>query len=254
MKAEVAIEHADKAEWNPAHSVVDQLERAKEELELISYVASHDLQAPLRILQHLCEELNKQKSVVENETTRELANKITHETERMKALMQGMLDYMRLETYGPTRSLIDTNEVLSAALTVLEEKSRSSGAKITYDTLPEVYGHRGRVTRLFVYLIENALKFSGHKTPIIHISAARKGKMVEFCVEDNGLGIDEEYHNMIYGLFFRLHREEEFPGYGIGLALCRKIVESHGGTIWVESALTEGSRFRFVLPATPVNP
>lgn len=251
----MSSESASKSEGYSTNSLAYQLERAREELELVSYVTSHDLQTPIRTLQHLCDELSKYPNVTDNKATHELLRNITKETEHMKTLMQGMLDYMRLETYGPAHSLFNSTEVITAALTVLEEKIRVNNARITYDALPEVYGHRGRLTRLFVYLLDNALKFTKPGVPVIqiHMSAIRKGQWVEFCVSDNGIGIEEEYHSIIFGLFSRLHTAEQYPGDGIGLALCRKIVESHGGRIWVEST-SEGCRFRFMLPAVPIKP
>jgi light-regulated signal transduction histidine kinase (bacteriophytochrome) len=242
------------AEWKPGKSLAYQLERAKEDLELVSYVTSHDLQAPIRTIHRLCEELGKHANVMENSVTHDLVHNIRQETEHMKVLMHGVLDYMRLETYGPAHSLFPSDEIMAAALTVMEEKIRMSNARVTYDFLPQIYGHRGRITRLFVSLLDNALKFKSEKAPAIHITATPKGDWVEFCFSDNGIGIDEEYHNIIFGLFSRLHTAGEYPGDGIGLALCRKIVESHGGEIGVESVPDEGSRFLFTLPAVPIHP
>jgi len=236
-------------EWEPNSSLAAELERAKEELELISYVTSHDLQAPLRTILYSCEELNQQNAVTDAESKAAIG-RITREAARMKTLMQGLLDYLRLETFGPAHSLLDTNELMTVALTILEEKIQASGAKISYNTLPPVYGHRGRLTRLFVNLLDNALKFHGPEAPVIHITAKRIGDMVEFCVEDNGIGIDEEYHDIIFSLFQRLHTADAYPGDGIGLALNRKIIESHGGKIWVRSEADKGAQFRFTLPVS----
>ncbi len=248
LKAAVQNPEPSQPEWNPYESLAAQLERAKEELELVSYVTSHDLNAPLRAILDACEELGSNAAIAADREASAGLHKITNNAGHMKILMQGLLDYLRLETFGPAHSLLDMNEIVAAAQTILEEKIRATGARITCDSLPQFYGHRGRMTRLFVSLIENALKFHSAEQAEIHISAQLSGTNLEFLVKDNGIGIDEEYHTIIFNLFQRLHTEAEYPGYGIGLALSRKIVESHSGRIWVESALEKGSSFRFILP------
>lgn len=228
-------------------SLAATLERAKEDLELISYVASHDLQSPLRAILSACENLRGQKALADSSAQASL-QKIVSETGRLKTLLHGVMDYLRLETFGPSRSLVDGNEIAEAARAVLEDKIRTTNAKISVDTLPAVYGHRGRLTRLFMHLLENSLKFHSSNAPTIHISARRQGTMAEFCVQDNGIGIDEEYRDIIFTLFQRLHPAGTYHGDGIGLALCRKIVEAHGGMIWMKSTPGEGTRFYFTLP------
>ena len=137
-------------------SLTLQLERAQEDLELVAYVMSHDLKSPLRTITTACDILNKPNGS-SNDATQLALKDITRESTRMKALMEGLLDYLNLATYGPSRNVVDSMEVVTTALTILEEKTRSSGAKVIVDKLPEISGHRGRYTRLFVYLIDNAL-------------------------------------------------------------------------------------------------
>ncbi len=233
--------------WDSRSSLVTELEKAKEELELVSYVTSHDLQVPLRSIMYACNELEESKLLAQNPEAKANLEKINREANRLKTLMQGVLDYMRLETFGPAHSLIDMNEIITTALTILDERIIVTGAKINHGELPQIYGHRGRLTRLFVNLLDNALKFHGPDPYVINISVMRNGGMFEFTIEDNGIGIDEEYHDIIFVLFQRLHPAGEYPGHGIGLALSRKIVESHGGKLWVESK-PGGSRFKFTLP------
>lgn len=238
--------------WDATASLAAQLERAKHDLELVVYAISHDLKAPLRTIAYAYEALSEIPGVSGNKDAQAPLQKIAHESTRMKTLIQGLTDYLHLETFGPTRSLLDSNEIVVTALTLLEEKIQTTGAKITYDALPQVYGHRGRLTRLFVNLLDNALKFHGPMQPIVRIYTrpAEKRSFIEFTVEDNGIGIDEEFRDIAFQLFRRLHPPEKYPGEGIGLAHSRKIAEAHGGKIWVEPAGKEGSCFRFTLPAT----
>jgi light-regulated signal transduction histidine kinase (bacteriophytochrome) len=230
------------------HSLAMQLERAKGELELIAYVMSHDLKSPIRAISSACEELNK--STIPDKAANAALKDLSRESARMKLLMDGLLDYLNLETYGPCRNKVDISEVLSTAHTILEEKIRSSGAKITFDALPEVFGHRGRYTRLFVYMLDNAIKFCKSDVPRISISAhaVQNSDFEEFRIRDNGIGIEEEHNEIIFQLFQRLHGADAYPGNGIGLALCRKIVESNGGKLWVEQEPEGGSCFCFTLP------
>jgi len=231
-------------------SLASQLERAKEDLELLAYLVSHDLKAPLRAINFAQETLSGIPAVTEHEGAGAALQKIIRESARMKVLMQGILDYLNLETFGPARAPLDMGEVVTTALSILEEKIRATSARVTCDPLPQVYGHRGRIIRLLVNLMDNALKFHS-AVPAVHITAkpAAKRDFIEFSVADNGIGVDEEYHAIIFQLFQRLHPAGEYEGEGIGLALARKIAESHGGTIGVESRAGEGSRFWFTLPA-----
>lgn len=221
-------------------------EKLREELEMVAYVASHDLQSPLRVIQSCCGEL----SALSDPAARDSVETLRREALRMKMLMQGLLDYIRLETFVPKHAPHDSNALVADAVAMLDTEIKAANATIRCDSLPQVTGHRGRLTRLFSHLLDNALKFRGANAPDIHISAQQQGAQWEFCIADNGIGIDEEHHDIMFRLFQRLHTEEAYPGYGIGLALSRKIVEAHGGTLWVESATGQGSTFRFTLPGS----
>jgi chemotaxis family two-component system sensor kinase Cph1 len=216
---------------------------------LISYVASHDLQAPLRLLLRNCEELATHPVLASDETMLNTVHTVSDQATRMKLLLDGLLEYIRLETFVVKHTPLDSGEILTVALTALETEIKNSGSAVTCDNLPPVLGHRGRLTRLFVHIIDNAIKFRGKISPKIHISARRTGNQWEFCIEDNGIGIDKDYHDVIFTLFQRLHTEDTYPGIGAGLALSRKIVESHGGKLWVESVPGKGARFLFTFPA-----
>ena len=228
-----------------APGVQGTAEHLLDELELIGYVTSHDLQAPLRVIQSSCEELNRQPELAGQRTMKT----ITAEAARMKALMQGVVEYIRLDTFPTASAPLDMNELFAAAKAALGEEIRLSGATITCDDLPHIMGHRGRITRLLAFLLDNAMKFHNSKFCTVKVSAERDGAMWRFCIADNGIGIDPEYHAIIFQLFQRLHTAEGYPGHGIGLSLARKIADAHGGKLWLESALGQGSRFYFTLPA-----
>jgi len=174
---------------------------------------------------------------------------VENTAEGHKALLEWLQEYIRLETFICKHVPVDANEVVNAAIEILGADIKNSGGKVTYDSLPVVMGHRGRLTRVFSSLIDNAVKFHSDQPPKIHISATRESEMWRFCVEDNGIGILDEHQEVIFRLFQRLHTAETYPGYGIGLALSQKTVISHGGKMWVESIPQKGSRFYFTLPA-----
>lgn len=231
------------------NKISDAAERLRDELEVVSYVTSHDLLAPLRNIQNCCEELQRQ---IHNNTEQKIRDEVQtllDETARLKIMMQAMLDEVRLEIFQVSHAPLDSNEILQSAIATLQPEIKATNTVLTYDTLPMVIGHRNRLTRLFAHIIDNAIKFNDSSSPAIHISALQNGEVWQFCVADNGIGMDEEHYDIIFRLFQRLHTAEKYPGHGIGLAHARKIVESHGGNIWVESKPGIGSRFFFTLPA-----
>jgi light-regulated signal transduction histidine kinase (bacteriophytochrome) len=223
------------------------LARLREDMELIGYVASHDLMAPLRIIDHCCSILKENPQP--NGEAQEALQMLDVENARAKILLQGLLEYIRLEIFSFSHVKLDSNELAAAAIETLAEEIRAAGATVTCDSLPEIIGHRARLVRLFAQLIDNAVKFHGEQPPKVHISARRSGNDWTFCIEDNGIGIDPELHEAAFRLFQRLHNADAYPGYGIGLALSQKIVSTHGGRLWVESESGQGSRFFFTLPA-----
>jgi light-regulated signal transduction histidine kinase (bacteriophytochrome) len=167
---------------------------------------------------------------------------------RMQRLIQDLLEYSRVGTKG--QNLIETSseKALSEALLNLSGAIEDSGARVTHDPLPSVLADEGQLTQLFQNLIGNAVKYRRREAPQVHVSCARIGDTKwMFSVKDNGLGIETQYFEKIFGMFQRLHKREEFAGTGIGLAICKKIVERHGGRISVESELGHGSVFRFAL-------
>jgi light-regulated signal transduction histidine kinase (bacteriophytochrome) len=167
---------------------------------------------------------------------------------RMRALTNDLLEYSRVGTRGRPFEPTDCVGVIQGVLANLLAAVEESGAVVTYDGLPTVMADATQLTQLFQNLIGNAIKFRGKEPPPVRISAERQGKEWLFSVSDNGIGIAPEYTDRIFNIFQRLHSRSEYPGTGIGLAICKKIVERHGGRIWVESEPGKGSTFHFTIP------
>jgi light-regulated signal transduction histidine kinase (bacteriophytochrome) len=179
---------------------------------------------------------------------REFMGYIDDAVQRMELLLSDLLNYSR-QTGIPTEppSRVDAELALQDALSRLERAVEDNGAQVTHDALPHVMFDFDRLTQLFRQLISNSIKFRGPEPPRTHISAADTGHEVIFAVQDNGIGIDPRYHDQIFGMFKRLHGRQ-YPGSGIGLAICKRIVEQYGGRIWVESEAGQGAIVRFALP------
>jgi PAS domain S-box-containing protein len=227
---------------------LEELRRSNEELGRFAYIASHDLQEPLRMVASYLQLLSKRyKGKLDSDADDFIAFAVDGAT-RMQQLIQGLLAYSRVATKAKELLAVSSEEALRRALANLRDAMEESGAVVTHDPLPNVLADEVQLLQLFQNLIGNAIKFRRPGVPQVHISAAKcdAGKWT-FSVRDNGLGIDSQYFERIFGLFQRLHKREEFAGTGIGLAICRKIVERHGGRITVESRLGQGSTFGFAL-------
>ncbi len=167
---------------------------------------------------------------------------------RMKQLIEDLLAYSRVGTKGREFRDVELEAPLKRAVTNLRAAIQESGAAVTWDALPHVRADEGQLAQLFQNLIGNALKFRGPGVPRVHVSCSDQAKQYEIIVADNGIGIEPQYFERIFMLFQRLHTMGEYPGTGIGLAICKKVVERHGGAIWVTSQPGEGSQFHFTLP------
>jgi light-regulated signal transduction histidine kinase (bacteriophytochrome) len=228
-----------------------ELERSNADLEHFAHVASHDLQEPLRMVMSYLQLLEKRyKGKLDSDADEFIAFAVDG-AGRMRELIQGLLAYSRVSTQGEEFESVACGEVLDQATANLEETVRESGAVLTQDPLPTVAADRTQLIQLFQNLIGNAIKFHGEEPPRIHVSAENTGAEWRFSVRDNGIGFDPQDADRIFLIYQRLHAREEYPGTGIGLAICKKIVERHGGRIWVSSKLGEGSIFHFTLPTTP---
>lgn len=229
---------------------LDALNKSNAELERFAYVASHDLQEPARTLVTYSQLLERRLADRLDPDDHENLSFIINAAKRMQALVRDLLGYSQMgHRQGPAEP-VDTGEVLAAALANLDALLAERKAEITAPGLPRVSGDTVQLVQLFQNLIANGIKFTPRGTrPAITIAARREGAFWEFSVHDNGIGIDSRYHDQIFIIFKRLHTADQFPGTGIGLALCKRIVELHGGRIWVRSELGEGATFFFTLPA-----
>ncbi|MCK6628740.1 MAG: PAS domain S-box protein [Anaerolineae bacterium] len=227
---------------------MEELKRSNADLEQFAYIASHDLQEPLRAVAGAVQLLQKRYGGQLDERADEFIRHAVEGATRMQTLINDLLAYSRVGTRGQPFQPVDSTAALADALANLTVAIRESGAVITHDHLPTVVADRTQLTQLFQNLIANAIKFRGEQTPEIRIKAEQQKGQWLFAVADNGIGLEAEYYERIFGVFQRLHTRREYPGTGIGLALCKKIVERHGGRIWVESEPGRGSTFYFTLP------
>lgn len=227
-----------------------ELNAANKELEQFAYVASHDLQEPLRNITNYVGLLEKhvKENIKSDHETNHFLEVITRSSERMKVLIKELLTFSRIGRSN-LHQRIDCNKILTEVISDLDYLIQKEHAVILKDKLPTIKGNRLEIRQLFQNLISNALKFKRSGiVPEIQIRYIDKESEWEFAISDNGIGIDEAYLNKIFLLFQRLHSEIEYPGTGIGLATCKKIVESNGGRIWVVSKKDNGSTFYFTLP------
>jgi light-regulated signal transduction histidine kinase (bacteriophytochrome) len=224
-----------------------ELSRSNDELRQFAYIASHDLQEPLRTVASYTQLLEKRyRSQLEGDAL-EFMGYIVEGVHRMHALLNDMLNYSRAsEKQQEVRKPVDTAVVLQGAIRNLEAAIRDSGAQISADSLPVVYGDRAQLVQVMQNLIGNAIKYRSSEPPRICVSAVQDGRFWQISVKDNGIGIDPQYSERVFGIFKRLHGKE-VPGTGMGLAICKKIVERHGGRIWVESVPGRGCAFHFTI-------
>ncbi len=224
------------------------LKQSNEELEQFAYVASHDLQEPLRMVSGYLQLISQRYQGKLDADADEFIFYAVDGSQRMQRLIRDLLEYSRVGTgSAPVRS-VDSELALLQALSNLQVMIEENKAAVTYDPLPEVVANDGQLTTVFQNLVGNGIKFHNAVAPAVHVSAREDGNQWVFSVRDNGIGIAPEYLDQIFVIFKRLHTREEFPGSGIGLATCKKIVERHGGRLWVESAPGSGSTFSFSLP------
>lgn len=225
-----------------------ELERSNAELEQFAFVASHDLQEPLRMITGFLAQLEKKYSDVLDERAEKYIYFATDGAKRMRQIILDLLDFSRVGRIDTEKEKIDLNVLVKEVLSLNKKLITDTGASVHVQDLPEIVAARSPVRQLFQNLINNALKYHHHENiPEVKVSYSEVDEFWEFRVEDNGIGIKKEYDEKIFNIFQRLHGKEEFEGSGVGLAICKKIVEGHGGEIWVESEPGEGSTFYFTI-------
>jgi len=226
-----------------------ELQSSNAELQQFAYVASHDLTEPLRMIASYLELLNLHAKKKLDAEELEFIGYAVDGARRMQALIQDLLAYARVDTRARAMAPTDCENALATAVANLKVAIKESQAVVEHEPLPVVDGDEVQLTQVFQNLIGNAIKFRGAAPPKIHVGARRDGNRWIFHVRDNGIGIDAKNFERIFVLFQRLHTRQEYPGTGMGLAICKKIIERHGGRIWVESKPGEGTTFFFTIPA-----
>jgi PAS domain S-box-containing protein len=245
-------EHALRENEERLRGMIEELHRSNKELEQFAYVASHDLQEPLRMVTAFTGLLaDRYRGQLDARADKYIASALEGAT-RMQKLIDALLAYSRLggKTVGPP--VTNAAEALRNALGNLEESLAAAGAKVTADALPTVAADGSQLAQVFQNLIGNCVNYRRKDVVLeIHVGAERRQGEWLLSVRDNGIGIDPQYFDRIFEIFQRLHGRQEYPGTGVGLAICRKVVERHGGRIWVESRPGQGSTFAFTIPDAP---
>lgn len=225
-----------------------ELERSNQELERFSYITSHDLQEPLRKIKNFTELLAQRYENQLDEKGQKYIGYIVDGASRMQQLITDILTYSRLGRSDYSFASIPVTHIIEQACANLQIKIQENHAQITYDELPTVVANATLLSQLFQNLLDNALKFHGPEPPHIHISAQREAHAWLFSVQDNGIGFEQQFADRIFIMFQRLHSRDEYPGTGIGLAICKKVMDFHGGKISVRAAPDHGSVFSFSIP------
>ncbi|MGB9202106.1 sensor histidine kinase, partial [Methanobacterium sp.] len=226
---------------------LDELARSNAELEQFAYISSHDLQEPLRMIASYLQLLERRyKGELDAKADKYIKFSVDGAT-RMQNLIDDLLDFSRVTTQANELKPTDLESVYTDVLSNLEVLISENDAIIKHETLPIIIADKTQISQVFQNLINNAIKFRSKDQPKINITVKEEDNQWLFAVQDNGIGIDPKHSDRIFEVFKRLHKRRDYPGTGIGLAICRKIIERHGGRIWVESELGKGSIFYFTL-------
>ncbi len=243
----VEIDDHEKAEIK-LDNLIKKLKISNDRSEPFAYVSSHDLREPLRMITSFLELLQKRYADNLDEDANDFINFAVEGAKRMDLMINDFLEYSRVGSQERKFEYVPSEKILETVLINLKPSIEDSNAIITHDPLPLIYANEPQMIQLFQNLISNALKYRGEKDPQVHISAQELENEWLFSVSDNGIGIDPNHQDRIFSIFKRLHPRQEYEGTGIGLSICKRIVERHGGYIWVESELNKGTTFYFTLP------
>lgn len=225
------------------------LERSNIELQQFAFVASHDLQTPLRTISSFVQLLERRYADQLDEQGQRWMRSTTEATQRLSTLIRDLLELSRVDSRAQSFRPVALDDVLDSAQELLGDSLREAGAEIERSDLPVLLGDRSQLVQLFQNLLSNALKYCGEQSPRIAVGARRAENEWEIHVSDNGIGIPAEHHERVFEIFRRLHSQKNYPGTGIGLAVCRRVVTRHAGRIWVESTPGAGATFKIRLPA-----
>jgi len=236
-RAEIALRQANEA-----------LERSNIELQRFAHVASHDLQTPMRSVASFVELLQLKYANKLEAQGQDWMRRIVQSVSELQTLVRDLLQYSRVESQVRPFTLTNMREVFDRTVLLLDADIRESRAEVTCGDLPSVMGDATQLAELLLNLIGNALKYRGTKPPSVRVDAAHTGLAWQFAVRDNGIGIAPRHHERVFEIFERLHNQQQYPGTGIGLAICRRVVQRHGGKVWVESEPGSGSTFYFTIP------
>jgi light-regulated signal transduction histidine kinase (bacteriophytochrome) len=226
----------------------EELARSNSDLEQFAYVASHDLKEPLRMVKSFTLLLAEEYTGKLDDAADTYIKYASDGATRMQTLIDDLLSYSRTGTANEALDAVNLQEIVTQVISDQEPTIQQVNAHVEVNSLPTVFGNSSQLTQLFQNLIGNALKFHNGAEPIIKVSCRSEENTWEITVEDNGIGIDAVYYDRIFTIFQRLHTREEYPGTGIGLAICKKIMTQHGGNIRVESELGEGTAFQMMFP------
>jgi light-regulated signal transduction histidine kinase (bacteriophytochrome) len=230
----------------------EELLRSNKELEQFAYMASHDLQEPLRMVSSFSQLLSQRYNDKLDDDAKEFIRFIVDGASRMQTLINDLLAYSRIQTKGKAFVPADMHELLEKAIYNLKTNIHEKKIIITHDRLPVIYADKDQMIQLLQHLIGNAIKFS-QDVPRVHVSAQEDKDHFVVSVMDHGIGIEAQYHERIFQIFQRLLPKETYEGTGIGLAICKRIIERHGGSIWVESEIEKGTTFYFTIPKNERN-
>lgn len=244
LENEVANRTSDLEESNA------KLRNSNKELERFAYIASHDLKEPLRNIMSFTRLVERKlpPEAKENEDVKEYMSHIVNNTKQMHQLIEDVLEYSRIDNAKPESEIMDVNDIIKSVINVLSSTLKERNVKVNIGKLPKVKANASQLFLVLKNLVENGIKYNENEHPVISVFSVQNDQMHEISVMDNGIGIEEKYFKRIFGMFKRLHNREEYQGSGLGLSICKKIVQHLGGDIWVESPTGEGSKFTFSLP------